>query len=256
MNYSTSSNRSIQNIRLQKNLAKKVMEHSDKEYLKRVDELATKIKLFTTNNANPDEIEVLFSEVYDVSDIPKGRMSEVNMVNTLREVKETIELIEDYSNDPLVMIPSDMLVLNGSTKNDIEKANYFQLTMALIYARGSIGDAMNLNMGERKNAISLHRLYSKDKQDADINETPAKTSKRLNLTIYSSTKKADTLMEKMEERFADKWKQGQNLNGLYIKDVTPNENINHVNFNLPPPTQTLHTIKKEKRCIGFTTNYI
>ena len=72
-----------------------------------------------------------------------------------------------------MLVPANILQIGECTEKHISKANYFQLLMGVMYAKGEIGNLLKVNMKILKVKACAAQRISKD-TDGEKMQSPSK----------------------------------------------------------------------------------
>ena len=222
------------------------------------------IKRLNIPTTTKESGEPVVADVCNLSGIKYNPSRNENVLrHKLYKYLENIDFIEKYLKDPVIMVPQEMFQLQNATQVEImENVDYFQLVSAVLIANGGEkSDAITqLTMRQlRQKALKLRRgLMNLDKK-SNSNGDNEKSSKRKKLA-NDGEKKRDgkhheneltssrtTLNAKYAERQQDMREQGQNLNGLNIDTVIPQEEQSEGPvFSIPVIKKPIPAIQKVK----------
>ena len=213
---------------LKKALKRKLNEYLIEEFVKKVELLTKEIKELDVDDYDNDkEMERLVLDVFNISQMDAKGFSHMEIKEKFHEIKETILLIDDYSKDPLTMIPKGMPKIRECMRKDIDIWHYFQIVMAVSYEKGEVGETRKMSYEQLYHkAVDLWNLYSNESKKENINAV--KKAKM-------SPAKKSTLEQKMEERKADLQEQAKNMDGINIDKLTPDESSDGFNFSIKSP---------------------
>ena len=213
---------------LKKALKRKLNEYLIEEFVKKVELLTKEIKELDVDDYDNDkEMERLVLDVFNISQMDAKGFSHMEIKEKFHEIKETILLIDDYSKDPLTMIPKGMPKIRECMRKDIDIWHYFQIVMAVSYEKGEVGETRKMSYEQLYHkAVDLWNLYS--------NESKKETTNAVKKAKMSPAKKS-TLEQKMEERKADLKEQAKNMHGINIDKLTPDESSDGFNFSIQSP---------------------
>ena len=238
---------------IRQQLKMEIKKYDEKLFIVKVDQLAKKIKITDfDDNENVEIVDDLVMELHNISEHKTAEHTLEEKVQILLEARATIKLIEEYAKDPLLMVPKEMKSLDKCSKDEIMTMNYYQLAMAVMYAQGKFENVLTKTRPQLvKQAEQLWRdKHLKDKNGTVNCASPPKKSKSSSAPIVTPGPKMDNLTDnpfnlqvpkatatilaqEHEKRKADRKIQAQNLNGINIDSLTPDEDKASYNFCVP-----------------------
>ena len=139
--------REEQKLRVQ--LIQIVDKHKTEAFLEETKDLARKFKDMdaTYLRENSKEVYENVKRIQELSDIDVTDPENMDLTRkAFWNIKTNIKAIEQYAEDPMLSVPANTLQIGKCTAEQISKANYFQLLMGVMYAKGEIGNLLSVNM--------------------------------------------------------------------------------------------------------------
>ena len=236
---------------LQKALKCKLQEYLDQEFEETMANLATTIKLLDCEDIeNKEQVEQLVTNVYNESHLDISKLSDMEMKDKFCEIRKVIELIDAITGDPLTQVPRNIVNLRECVKNDIDEMTYFHMVLAVINEVGESGKIKKLNIQKLyQKAVEVWELHSVKAKQTD-GSPPKKSRMESNdesfNTNLTSNKQKSALEQKMDQMKADAKEQENNMKGINIENLTPDESEVSFNFSIKSPPKLDEKVRKVK----------
>ena len=217
-------------------------------FLGRIHKVIGDIKTLDVSLTTKEMGQAIIMEVCELSEIKYIKCkTDAATRKKLYQYQEYIAMIENFIKDPVMPIPEHMFQLGNASDIQVVEADYFKLVLAVVVAKVSEDGTTQLTMRQlRIKAMKLKRGIQKEK-NSEVNANEQKPKKKPKTGDKEDEKQGKTLNSEYQQQKQEINKQDQNMRGLDVESVIPNEEeIEGPNFSLPVKEKKVKVVQKEK----------